>query len=81
MKQNPTYLITRPRLASFLIERGADPRIVPNPYNPDRQAWEVELTPATYDAICTFYTYTLNKPIPQALRNMADFIAGKDGIE
>lgn len=45
-----TELITRPRLASFLMQRGFEGVRTINPFNPKRVAWEFESTPSMLSA-------------------------------
>lgn len=50
-----TKLITRPRLVSFLMSHGIQPKPAPNPWRPDLKAWTVELTPETETLIAAFF--------------------------
>ncbi|MBR6145165.1 MAG: hypothetical protein IKQ23_12855 [Treponema sp.] len=47
-------IITRPRLAAYLLELGYDVQLVPNPFSPQLHAWAVEDTPETRKLIDGF---------------------------
>ena len=72
MKLNEPYLITRPRLASFLQEAGSSIRPAWNPYNPERLAWEVILDRYTLDRIEFFYCSFIGRPLPKTLQTLID---------
>ena len=50
-----TILITRPRLVSFLMKCGMEPTPAPNPWNPEKRAWELERTPEAEALVNAFY--------------------------
>lgn len=50
-----TFLLTRPRLANLLTERGITATPCSNPFHPGRTAWLLQLTPENARFIKNWY--------------------------
>ena len=63
-----TYLCTRPRLASELIQAGQTATVTVNPWKPERTAWVFPITPELCSIVTAFFV-SLGKPIPATIQN------------
>ena len=47
-------LITRPRLAAYLLEMGYEVQLAPNPFSQTKKAWLIPDTPDTRELVSGF---------------------------
>ncbi len=47
-------IITRPRLAAYLLELGYDVQLAPNPFEPSKRAWVIPDDPETRELVDGF---------------------------
>ena len=61
--QSKTIIITRPTLASQLIDAGVPGKVVSNPWKPKLSAWLFPVNDQSREIISRFYQ-EIGKPVP-----------------